>query len=101
MKTIMILSVVLVLLTSGLATSDSVLSREVLPEHSDNESLFQDGFDKQECEHRCRSLYGASPYYRGGRGYQGGYYVLAQCMEDCDRRFWKEYDRKMRDLENE
>ncbi len=70
-------------------------------------SLYE--FNLSACQQDCRSRYGVdpyadeegmSPYRRGGSG--GGMYELyAQCIQDCNERFWRDYDRKMRDLERE
>ncbi|MEW6348025.1 MAG: hypothetical protein AB1646_03120 [Thermodesulfobacteriota bacterium] len=67
-------------------------------------------FDRQACETDCRSRFGvnpwaaeegSSPYWRGGGGSSFPYEAFAQCMQQCNERFWKDHDRRMRDLERE
>ncbi|MBI5249553.1 MAG: hypothetical protein HY912_08665 [Desulfomonile tiedjei] len=89
---------------AGLAGNASALSPEFLMTQANGYTLNQyDGnFDKESCEQNCRSLYGASPYYMGGGGGdRGRYYVYAQCVQDCNTQFWKEFDRNTRSLEDE
>ncbi len=59
-------------------------------------------FDRESCEQTCRYRYGASPFpgmqeqgWGGSGSYSPGYYLLAQCIDSCNRRFWREFDRKM------
>jgi hypothetical protein len=67
--------------------------------------LNDDGFNRENCEIRCRSIYGIPPYgeeqWSGGGGGMGGsrYLIIAHCIEQCNKRFWKEFDKKMRDLD--
>jgi hypothetical protein len=63
-------------------------------------------FDRESCETRCRSYFGIPPYGEeqwagGGGGGSGGsrYLIIAHCIEQCNKRFWKEFDDKMRDLD--
>jgi len=66
-----------------------------------------EGFDRETCEIRCRSIYGIPPYGEeqwgggGGGGGMGGsrYLIIARCIEECNKRFWKEFDEKMRELD--
>jgi hypothetical protein len=59
-------------------------------------------FDRESCEADCRTSYGADPYvlqFRGGIGIGGGwgtgrYQGAAQCIQQCNDRFWKEFDRE-------
>lgn len=68
------------------------------------------------CLQDCRSRFGGSLYsnseeqgvelqsrggFRGGGGYQPGYYQYAQCVSSCENQFWREFDRRMRDLGKE
>lgn len=55
-------------------------------------------FDRDSCIQSCQDWIGA--YAWGFRGGYGGYssYQYAQCIQDCDSRFWNEFDRKMDDL---
>lgn len=63
--------------------------------------LVQDTFDRETCERDCRERYGVEPYRRGRGGHRDDYYLYARCIQDCNSRFWKEYDRRMRELEKE
>ena len=63
--------------------------------------LVQDSFDRESCERDCRERYGTELFHRGRGGHMGNYYVYARCIQDCETRFWKEYDRRMRELEKE
>jgi hypothetical protein len=64
-------------------------------------------FDRESCEQDCRSRFGVDLYelQRHGGGFRGpgtgGYYAYAQCIQSCNTRFWKDFDRDMRDLERE
>jgi hypothetical protein len=65
-----------------------------------------EGFDRESCETRCRSYFGIPPYGEeqwagGGGGGMGGsrYLIIAHCIEQCNKRFWKEFDDKMRELD--
>jgi hypothetical protein len=88
----------------GLTANVMAASPEIIMTQENGYTLHQGGdFDRESCEQNCRSLYGVDPYFRGGRygGDRGRYYVYAQCVQDSNTRFWKEFDRKMRDLEDE
>ena len=64
-----------------------------------------EGFDRETCEISCRSYFGIPPYgeeqWSGGGGGTGGsrFLIIAHCIEQCNKRFWKEFDKKMRDLD--
>jgi hypothetical protein len=65
-------------------------------------------FDRESCEQSCRSRYGVGPIpymeeqqWGGGGSYSPGYYLYASCIDSCNRQYWQEFDRKMRDLKNE
>ena len=64
---------------------------------SGNVGLHQDSFDRETCLQDCRERYGP---WAGGRDDPRGR-LYAQCVQDCERQFWKDYDRRMRDLERE
>lgn len=76
--------------------------------------------NRELCLQDCRSRFGGSLYsnsveqgieqrvelqsrggFGGGGGYQPGYYQYAQCVNSCENRFWREFDRRMRDLGKE
>src|SRR5208283_382077 len=58
-------------------------------------------FDRESCERDCQERYGVEPYIRGINRQRNDYYLYARCIQDCNTRFWKEYDRRMRKLEKE
>jgi hypothetical protein len=104
-STLLIASVVA--LFSGLAFSAIALSQSGFANLTgkDTECVLQ-AFDRESCEQECRSRFGVDPYelqFSGGwgRGGRPGYYVYANCIQECNTRFWKEFDRTMRDLERE
>ncbi len=57
-------------------------------------------FDRNQCEDECRARFGMATYGRYGSR-PPAYYLLADCLRKCDRRFWKDFDRRSRDIENE
>lgn len=108
-------SIIILLLSCGILYPAPANSREDLPSAAmQNSSPGPDtgvirhveGFDLQSCETNCRSIYGIRPYVEelqagGGAasGSYGRYLLIAQCIEQCNKRFWKEFDEKMRDLD--
>jgi hypothetical protein len=64
-----------------------------------------EGFNRESCEINCRSYFGIPPYgeeqWSGGGGGTGGsrYLIIAHCIEQCNKRFWKEFDQRMRELD--
>ncbi len=66
----------------------------------------QSGFDRETCEQDCRSRYGVDIYFetqqwgRGGHS-RPGYYLYANCIQQCNQRFWKEFDRRTEGLKYE
>jgi hypothetical protein len=73
----------------------------------ENTGVIQQGFDLKSCETNCRSYFGIPPYIEeqqasgggGGSGSNPRYLIIAHCIEQCNKRFWKEFDEKMRELE--
>ncbi len=61
---------------------------------------FGEGFDLQDCEQYCRSWFNVDPYgavtpQRGGWGGSGrGYYAYASCIQECNRKYWKNFDKE-------
>jgi hypothetical protein len=64
-----------------------------------------DDNDLSACQQDCRSRFGydvyANPQWRGGGGGDGAYYAYANCIADCNRRFWKSFDNEMNEMEKE
>jgi hypothetical protein len=58
-------------------------------------------FDREGCERYCRERYGVELYRRGTNRPRNSYYLYARCIQDCNAKFWKEYDREMRELQKE
>jgi len=64
-----------------------------------------EGFNRETCEINCRSYFGIPPYgeeqWSGGGGGMGGsrFLIIAHCIEQCNKRFWKEFDQRMRELD--
>ncbi len=67
-----------------------------------------DPSDLNSCQRDCKDRFGLEPYsdtgtdlqfHPGGGGWSGTYYAYAQCIQDCNTAFWKDFDRKSRDLE--
>ncbi len=50
------------------------------------------------CQRDCR---GGPGWLGGDAGYSGSYYAYAQCIADCNTAFWKDFDRKSRDMERD
>jgi len=61
--------------------------------------LVKNSFDRESCETDCQERYGVLPYGRGRHLDRTDYYLYAKCIEDCNTRFWKDYDQRMRELE--
>jgi len=61
---------------------------------------YGDAADLQSCQRECGFNYGVEPYFRGGDG-SARWWMYTSCIQDCNRKFWKDYDRKMRNLEEE
>jgi hypothetical protein len=57
---------------------------------------FPGDFDLEGCEQDCRSRFGVDPYWRGSPSEVWRLYAI--CIQDCNRAFWKDYDRRMKDL---
>lgn len=57
-------------------------------------------FDLQTCQRDCAIDHGVEPWFRGGGG-DARWYMYTSCVQDCNRKFWKEYDKEMRDLEKD
>ncbi len=56
------------------------------------------------CERGCRVRFGYEPTMSDrdpGLLVDGPYYAYAQCVAECNRAFWKEFDRKAREIPGE
>lgn len=53
--------------------------------------------DLKGCQENCRSIYGFGLYFGGGGG-DGRNVGYAVCIQDCNTRYWKAWDKDMRDL---
>ncbi len=59
-------------------------------------------FDKETCEQDCRSRFGVDLYAGWGFGSSNpGYYAYAQCIQECNQRFWRSFDERIRNLEDQ
>ncbi|MEJ2716198.1 MAG: hypothetical protein P8182_03530 [Deltaproteobacteria bacterium] len=58
---------------------------------------YRAGFDRSECEAECRRAYGGYEWAAPPLG-EGGYYGYARCIMDCQRKFWKVFDKESEDL---
>ena len=64
---------------------------------SGNVDLYQDSFDRGTCEQDCREAYGGVI----GRSDDPRARLYARCIQECERQFWRDYDRRVRDMERE
>lgn len=58
--------------------------------------LLDEGADRELCQQDCRERFGAFGGYDNPRAR-----AYARCIQDCDRQFWRDYDRRFRDLDRE
>jgi hypothetical protein len=68
---------------------------------SNSARLVQNTFDRERCEQDCQERYGLAPYRRSSGPRQGEFYLYARCIEACNKKFWKSYDQRFRELEKE
>lgn len=61
---------------------------------------YGDDFDLATCQQGCRSRYGVDPYFLQWSGGSNPIYMYSSCIYECNRKFWKEYDRQMKELED-
>lgn len=55
--------------------------------------------DLQGCQQYCRSIYGVDPYWWSNQGWDQGRGVgYANCIQDCNTRYWKAWNKEMKDL---
>jgi hypothetical protein len=98
---------VVFLLSSGFLYTATALSSGYFTNLADSDAQCALlSFDRESCEQDCRSRFGVDLYelhrggFRGGPG-SGGYYQYASCIQSCNTRFWRDFDRNTRDLERE
>lgn len=72
----------------------AVLALMAAPTYMDVGSA-QGYFDRDQCYEECREDY-LQP--GPGSGY-GPNYAYNSCLEECDNKFWKRYNRDMKDLD--
>jgi hypothetical protein len=66
---------------------------KVVPQYSD-----EFGFDREHCEDECKRRFGVSPYLLHYRNWgRLRYRLYARCIQDCNRRFWRNFDRETED----
>jgi hypothetical protein len=70
------------------------------PELLQPQLAFPGEFDLEACEQDCRSKFGVDPYFfGGGSGMDTSVWRLFTiCIQDCNRKYWKDYDRRMKKL---
>lgn len=61
---------------------------------------YGDDFDLETCQQECRSRFGVSPYFLELNRSSNPIYLYSSCIAECNRKFWKEYDRQMKELED-
>jgi hypothetical protein len=72
-----------------------------LMQHGTGGYGYGEGFDREGCEADCRDQFGISPYAWGFGDRTPGYYAYARCIQGCENSFWKDFDRRTRQLEKE
>ncbi len=56
-------------------------------------------FNLAACEEECRRRYGYDLYLMRYPGRGGGAYrIYTKCVQDCNRKFWKAFDKEMDDM---
>lgn len=95
-----------IVLLSGVLSAQSV-DRATVPEEVTGQGSTllgpQSGdSDLNDCQQDCRSRFGydmyANPQWRRGGGQTGTYYAYAACISECNRKFWKSFDKEMDNL---
>ena len=106
-RAILIPALVALLLAFGVAIQPSSAKASGFVEDMNIESEAQqpcnhlqqydgDPLDLQGCQQYCGSIFGVEPYWnpgRGGNGYGVGYAV---CIQKCNRRYWKAWDKEVK-----
>ena len=98
-------TIVMILLFGTLGAQSSIgferlsdnTSVDVLAEASSIEALETDDYDLGGCQQECRSRYGIDPYRFGG-GSSYIWHLYAICIQECNLKFWKEYDKRIKEL---
>ncbi len=57
-------------------------------------------FDRQACERACRTRYGGPGVFRSD---DSGHQLMSldSCMQECERQFWEDFERKTGGMEKE
>lgn len=98
-------SIVMILLFGTLGAQSSIGFERLsggspvydLAEASSFETLATDDYDLGGCQQECRSKYGIDPYRFGG-GSSSIWHLYAICIQECNLKFWKEYDKRIKEL---
>jgi hypothetical protein len=91
MKTLMIVGWAVLTMLLGTASFFPVAAGDlkVVPQNPE-----ESGFDREDCEEQCRRRFGVSPYFLHHRDLgRLRYRLYARCIQDCNRRFWRNFDR--------
>ena len=97
---------VLVLFLVGTAAVSAQMAAPSLPtpcrpvNHESVTTYENEDFDLDACERACRRDFGYEPFLADGYElYQDQpYWAYSKCIADCHKTFWKEFDRKTRNL---
>lgn len=55
-----------------------------------------DPLDLQGCQQYCGSIFGVELYRGGGGGSWGSGIAYATCIQDCNRKYWKAWDKEVK-----
>ncbi|MFH0825366.1 MAG: hypothetical protein V2B18_21655 [Pseudomonadota bacterium] len=92
----LVVAAITVILIAGFGAASSAPITEPTVQEEDFRNSFGD-FDLRACEDNCRERFGYQPYELElhGRGSgRSANRVYAQCILDCNRRFWKDFDKE-------
>lgn len=53
------------------------------------------------CLQDCRDKFGYIPFLVRGGGSEGNWRLYFKCIDDCERKFWKEWQKEHDELEDE
>ena len=107
MRTRRIVTICSILFICGIGQVTQAMPSERFMNSNTSYSLTDEGivtmaFDREGCESDCKSRFGFELYAGSGQGGRNPmYYAYAACIQECNQRFWKDFDRRTRDLERE